>query len=398
MNKKLLSFLAFASLFSCALTACDPSTAKTENREYVVYADGSSEPSKTPTISASPDNGQVVEIAPVSYMNYACDLDDPRNADKYYTAGVEDTKPRAVTITWNAQENVNNYVLYLSDNSNMSNPQTFFTLSTSYDVKDLFAGKTYYYQVHAYFDDYTVISRKFNFKTYDFSRTLDIDGVQNARDFGNKITANGDKKIKQGLVYRSATLDSVTEKGKKQAELIYGIKTDLDLRAVGPTSSPLGSSVNYVNNGYGTYGSPYYVSNNPNSGSGIDTLAYQPSMKENLKVFANQNNYPVLFHCAVGRDRTGTLAIVLGLLLGADVAQLKQDYCCFVFTSICNDSSSTYMYNNMNSIFVYFSNYVGNDNISNGDIYDRAEEYCLDIGVTASEISSIRNILLEDVE
>ena len=141
------------------------------------------------------------------------------------------------------------------------------------------------------------------------------------------------------MVYRTAYLNPATEQGKIQATLGYGIKTDLDLREPGPTSSPLGGSVNYVNNGVGSYGSPYYVS----SSSGINAEDYKPAMRENLKLFTDLNNYPIVFHCAVGRDRTGTLAVMLELLCGVDIEQVKQDYIVYVFTSICNAESVSVM-------------------------------------------------------
>ena len=83
----------------------------------------------------------------------------------------------------------------------MTNTQSIFRDVQNVTLKDLFAGSHYYYQIHAHYSDKTIISRRFDFKTVDFFRLINIDGVQNGRDLGNKKTVDGTKRIKQGLVY-----------------------------------------------------------------------------------------------------------------------------------------------------------------------------------------------------
>lgn len=393
MNKKKLLF-GFSLISFLLLTGCKGNDISTSlsNKEVVVYADGSQIPLNDPTIEGSLKNAQEISILPEAWMNYYHDLDDYTNVSKYYQAGVENTKPTSNTLTWSIIDDGDYYIVYLSTSINMTNPLTIFSLEESVELKDLYAGTHYYYQIYAHYTDRTVISRRFDFKTVDFFRTLDIDGVQNARDIGNKLTADGKKRVKQGLVYRSANLDNVTEKGKIQAIEQYGIKTDLDLREKGATSSPLGESVNYINNGFGQYGSPYYI-----GPAGVQQADYQPTMLANLQVFEDLNNLPLVFHCAVGRDRTGTLAVTLYLLLGIDLEQIRQDFIVYAFTSICNDSSPSVFYTNLENLLDYYSSYIGNDSVDNGTIYDRAVEYCNDIGLTDSEINTIRANLLEDV-
>ena len=116
-------------------------------------------------------------------------------------------------------------------------------------------------------------------------------------------------------------------------------------------------------------------------------------MRDNLKIFANSQNYPVVFHCAVGRDRTGTLATTLGLLLGVKVELLKEDYAVSFFSKACNSANFNEYITNMNSLFRFFENYGGKNK---GSIYERTENYCRLIGLTDSDINSIRNNLLED--
>ena len=76
---------------------------------------------------------------------------------------------------------------------------------------------------------------RFNFVVPNgYLRTITVDGVNNFRDLGDGVH------LKQGLIYRSATLEnntsanqdnplSITEKGKKQISYL-GLKSEIDLR------------------------------------------------------------------------------------------------------------------------------------------------------------------------
>ncbi len=390
MKASFSKFIVLLGIVPAFLVGC-AKQAKNDNpfaHETVIYNNRGEQVNTNPTIDVSVKNGQEVSILPTEWMSLKDNFSDYKNAENYRVEGVENTTPKSVDITWTSESGALYYLVVLSLNQNMTDSSSIFRDEQSVSLKDLFAGSHYYYQIHAYYSDKTIISRRFDFKTVDFFRLISIDGVQNGRDLGNKKTTDGAKRIKQGLVYRTAYLDPVTEQGKAQAKVGYGIKTDLDLREPNYTTTPLGEGVNYVNNGVGNAGSPYYV----NSDHGVNATAYQPAMRDNLKVFANMNNYPIVFHCAVGRDRTGTLAVVLELLCGVDMEQIKQDYIVYVFTSICNSTPVSTMAASFEALLNYFYSYGGYS-----DYYQGAEKYCLDIGVTSSEINTIRNILLEDV-
>ena len=130
-----------------------------------------------------------------------------------------------------------------------------------------------------------------------------------------KATLDGvEYRVKQGMIYRGANLDKITEKGKQQFLYDFGIKTDLDLRTPGEdgagTKSPVSDSLNYINISGRYYAGDY------GSGNGIDKEVNQAVFAEEIRVFANPDNYPVYIHCTLGRDRTGTLAFVISGLLG----------------------------------------------------------------------------------
>jgi len=53
---------------------------------------------------------------------------------------------------------------------------------------------------------------------------------------------------------------------------------------------------------------------------------YGKRIVEALEVIADPANHPIVFHCAVGKDRTGMLAAMLLTLLGAKEADIIEDY------------------------------------------------------------------------
>lgn len=370
---------------------------KSENpkltHEYIYFSDGREQQVKEPTIEAKIKNGVDVSILPDEWMGYYDDIDDYKSIRYYYKSGTENTKPVAPSLTWNVENAANEYGIDLSIHKDMSD-STFLaaTGDKTIELKDLFAGTHYYYQIHAKYDDREVVSKRFDFHTTDFIRTIDIDKVLNARDIGNKKTEDNKKRVKQGLVFRSANLDSVTATGRQDAIEKYGIKTDLDLREAGQKDNPLGEPVHYINNSTAIYGAPAYYSMD----NGVNCEEYQPAMLNNLKVFANKDNLPVVFHCAVGRDRTGTLAVMLYLLLGVEIEEIKQDYVVSFFSSACNGASFETYTESMEALIDYYTYYKSKDGNNLGTVYERAERYALDIGLTKEEVKAIRDNLLED--
>ena len=367
---------------------------KEKNYERIVYSDGREEINNEPTIESLISDGEVVSILPSEWMEFYEKRTSVRDVDYYNLPGSEICSPKPVEVGWSNKNESSKYTFLLSTNKEMNDYVAIESDIAKVKLEDLFAGTTYYYQIKAQYEDHYVLSKRFNFKTADFIRTIHIDNVLNTRDIGNKKTNDGKKRIKQGLVYRTANFDDVSAKGKTQAIEKYGIKTDLDLREQGPTESPLGQSVNYINNGVSTYGSPLYVSYD----NGVNCAEYQVAMRDNLKVFADKNNFPLAFHCAVGRDRTGTLAITLYLLLGIDIEQIKMDYAVSFFSKACNTYSFSDYENAMDNLFKYFEHYKGGNISDKDNIYKRVEAYCLHVGLSKDEISEIRNNLLEDIK
>ncbi|NIY15095.1 MAG: hypothetical protein GWM98_09415, partial [Nitrospinaceae bacterium] len=54
--------------------------------------------------------------------------------------------------------------------------------------------------------------------------------------------------------------------------------------------------------------------------------AFRDEYLKIFQVFADRENYPVLFHCVGGADRGGTVAFLLNGLLGKDREHLIRDF------------------------------------------------------------------------
>ena len=298
--------------------------------------------------------------------------------------------PDVPLLTWTVGENASYYKVYVSTDEKLEHYQCYLTSKPELTVEHLYTGTTYYWFVDAVYGNYTVRSEVFTFTAQQTPRTVDIEGVSNSRDIGGYITLDG-LRIKQGLVYRSAKLDNITEMGRYTLLNVLGVKTDLDLRGdrndyYKNATHPV-TELNHI-----VVACPWY-----STGSNhiwMDDYNKAEFAKA-IKVFADPDNYPIIFHCSLGRDRTGTLAMVLEGLLGVDENTLMMEYELSVFSYWGTNGGTKYnngLRNNIHDTYLYIDNNYEGDSFS-----EKVEDFLLEIGVTAEEIASIKSIMLEEV-
>ncbi|MBQ7343164.1 MAG: tyrosine-protein phosphatase [Clostridia bacterium] len=307
--------------------------------------------------------------------------------------------PSVPVFKWSVGEAAKYYKVYVANNSAFNSAQCYLTNLAELSVEHLYVDTTYYWYVDAVYGDHTVRSEIFSFTTAKTPRTVCIDGVSNSRDIGGYITADG-KRIKQGMVYRSAKLDDITELGKYTLVNILGVKTDLDLRGARTSDGNGGYYSNLKNTTHPVSELEHITVAAPWYSTGENGIWYDEFNKDELakavKVFADPDNYPIIFHCSLGRDRTGTLALVLGGLLGLDENTLMMEYELSVFSYWGAYGSTKYndgLRNSIHNTYLYIDNNYEGDTFS-----EKVEDFLLDIGVTADEIASIKDIMLEEVE
>jgi protein-tyrosine phosphatase len=230
------------------------------------------------------------------------------------------------------------------------------------------------------------------------ARVVDWKGVPNARDLGGLPGKNG-RCVRRGRIYRTAGLNDnakYREKGAKVnlprdqwkgpgksritppvRELIVeklGVKTDLDLRTdretFKMTLSPLGDKVKWIKISSSNY-------------SGLGETKGREAFAKCFKVFLEEANYPIVFHCIAGADRTGTLACILNGLLGVDADLLYKDWR-YTWAGQGKEAPEGYWADLMK----VFSQYEG------ATLNERIEKFVLSNGFTAEDIEKFRSLML----
>lgn len=252
-----------------------------------------------------------------------------KKINDYTGAGVVDeSKSISLTISWSWEYEVEEQSFILSENEELNNAKTYVLSENSIELSNLKIGMTYYFKITANKDESDIYS----FSTRDLGlRNMNVATLSNIRDLGG-IHLDNNKRIKQGMIYRSAEMNEtytqdtlVSEADINLLTNEFGIKSDIDLRnnvevkdkieTGGITSSPLGENVNYVPCPM-LFGGQNILTRSEN----------QESIKDFFTYLGEESHYPMVFHCAQGKDRTGCMAYIIEALLGADIDIMMRDY------------------------------------------------------------------------
>ena len=210
--------------------------------------------------------------------------------------------------------------------------------------------------------------------------------VRNGRDLGG-YKGLGGKTLAYHKLYRGGRIDGkyCSSTGKKEM-LAEGIKAELDLRESSdvPSSSPLGSSVSFYAPGFD---------------SGYNTMVRdnKPKVKLSFEFVVNclRQGKPVYFHCAAGRDRTGTMAILLLGVLGVSESDMAKDYELTYFSPAdWSMYQGSYQHTRNNYSYPSVRKTIFNETTS-GTYQERIEKYLLQIGVSQKDIDDFRSIMLQ---
>lgn len=251
-----------------------------------------------------------------------------------YTNGKkEKSRPEPVRFEWKSSIDYDTdaeYILNISENEDMTESVSYYSSTENLDVYNLKVGTKYYWTVDL--NGTTSSVEKFEIDSA-CPRNLYVDGITNVRDLGGWETENN-AKVKQGLMFRCGRLNEssastvnieITEDGKKTMLDELKVKSEIDLRKVndgetgGITSSPLGDTVTY-------YSCPMEWEGD----------MFKDNREQILNVFSilsDRKNYPVIFHCNIGTDRTGMISFLVNALLGVPEDCLIKDY---MFSNFAN--------------------------------------------------------------
>ena len=379
---KTISFVLLLVLSISCFSACSENEGVSGSRKWVTVSR---------QINMGDETDDIIRVVSPE-QNAELMLDNDKIADYYanYSKGYSVRKGyfgmgdiymmNAPTIEWDC-ENGRYYQLFIADNPAFEDAEVFLTTKQSLKIENLIPGKRYFWKVRVNLTNgEEKTSKTYSFYTKGNVRTITLDGVSNSRDLGGIRNAEN-KSVKFGLIYRSANLDSVTEEGIKEAKRL-GIKTDLDLRGgEAPAVSPLGSNVNLIVKNAPSYtGAP----------SGINgTQEYKDALRDEIKLFAYEENYPILFHCQIGRDRTGTLAMFILAICGVEKEAIIKEYELSYFSAIATDGAK-----DCPEWIDYTCYFLGELCPEYKTLSEQAAAYAISLGVTEEEIAAIKRIVL----
>ncbi len=257
--------------------------------------------------------------------DYLSAKDDYEQIMALQTADIFDKQ--MTSIRFESQKNADSYTIVLSSAEGEMKYEVSGT-ETEYTFNSLMPNTQYYVKVQAYDGDECIHeTKKQSFTTQgDFcQRIVNVDGVSNVRDVGG-YSAQGNSKVKYGLIYRGARLNGITDIGITTFTQELKIKTELDVRY----STDGGKAVDMEGVTYKQLGMVAYNSILPDTcqpkTNGLFDKRTIDGIKGVFETIANPENLPVYIHCTAGADRTGTICYLIGGVLGVKYEDLVQDF------------------------------------------------------------------------
>ena len=234
-----------------------------------------------------------------------------------------------ITLTWNyekpegnEEKEVEKYSVIYGQNPDLSDG---YRVDASADKDEItfnnpYLGANYYQLIATYTDGSTDEApiKIFNVN-HTYPRNLTIEGMTNCRDIGGRATVDGGM-IKQGLIYRTSGKNqngSLTDATTEEMINHLGLKNEINLAGDS-------NSYNLKLNGTTLFEGSRMDTSSTGGYSHISRNA--EAVKNFFNFIADENNYPLYYHCKIGTDRTGLCTILLHGLLGVSYEDIYQDY------------------------------------------------------------------------
>ncbi len=172
-----------------------------------------------------------------------------------------------------------------------------------------------------------------------YSRHIGLKSVTNFRDIGGYRTRNGNS-VAWRRVFRSGEFAKITRNDFQRLTEEIGLTSVIDLRS---TLEVERQGIGLLAEADIRYRNIAFMTDDDDPGANASRYAHCTNMGEfylemarqkdygkriieALEVIADPKNHPIVFHCAVGKDRTGMLAAVLLSLLGVAEKDIIEDY------------------------------------------------------------------------
>ncbi len=324
-----------------------------------------------------------------AYLDYQGDY-STINPDLYPNGSTSISDPVAVKLEWTHGEaegkTLKNYSVILGQKADLSDGYEHKgTKAKKLDVYNSYIGKNYFKVVANYTDgskDETAIL-EYTVKN-NGPRNLKVGNMTNCRDLGGRVTEDGGK-IKQGLIFRTCgnnyNMRGLTYDEEAKTTFIDELKVKSEINVSNDDSYNFSFQGVKLKKFYMDYGGSanHHLSRNAES------------VKNYFNYLADENNYPVFYHCRIGTDRTGLCTIMTLGLLGVSENTIYQDYLFSNFGAIGEKR--------------YIGEKAGQDNIKNymaeinrlsGKTFkNKVYNFLLTIGVTKENLNKVISILTE---
>jgi len=293
-----------------------------------------------------------------------------------------------VNVYWNYEppknKNVLNYGVTYGQDSNLSDGYTIKTTNQTASIVNPYLGVNYF-RITAQLSDKSTEQSDIHSFIVDETcpRNLAIEGMTNCRDIGGINLEDGGK-IKQGLIYRTSGYHydyntSPTDAGITEMLQHLKFKTEVNVA----------DSSEHVLNLHGTTVKNLYMDFRGNSTHVFSRNA--ESVKNFFNLLTDTSNYPLFFHCRIGTDRTGLIAILLNGLLGTPMNNIYQD---FLFSNFGNIQEKRYIGEKAknDNIEVYLKEI---NSIAGKTFKNKVYNTLLAIGVSSSTLDKVISNLTE---
>ena len=225
------------------------------------------------------------------------------------------------------------YTVYFADNMAFENATTVTTTNQQLvNYGTFIPGTTYFWKVvgdlegsNSIIDYFTIVDAPI--------RPIETESILNTRDIGGWKTESG-KTVQYGMIYRCARTNRVGDNQCADGDVtlfrdVLGVATEIDLRgadAYKQSMSVFGEDILYVRAPISAYSCiiPEFAQTEPVYATFDGGTPW--SIKSIFEVLGQEENYPVVFHCNAGADRTGTLAFLINGVLGVSYEDLTRDF------------------------------------------------------------------------
>ena len=456
--KRVLALLLLVPMIMCCHK--DPNKGKTENdfngEEYVKAApmvkDGdvvlanSEYTEKFLTEVTYPDKtyDQYTDIFKY-YGGFGSEVGEPLTWTNWQKNWPDGDKPNSYSIRWKAFEDITiGYKLHLQDALGWSQDLDIKAGSCYVDITNLVPNDTYTYSVTAKDDANTVVASGTFTTTGHLHQVFFKTKCRNARDLGGWKTESG-KMVKYRKIYRGGRMNDPWEtmlnaSGKKEV-LAEGIGAELELRGSDDyMTKPAVDGLDHCHPCIEEGGKVMLGVTKPSAKNCAKWLKLDPASpktaeeKEAINVSsytptaeefaAFQTAYKaktkecfmfvynsvkagkgVYFHCSLGRDRTGTMGVLILGVLGVREGDISKEYELTYFAPVGFSVSSSDKDSNPEPIFKntrmhwvysdivpYFWSLAGSGSFASG-----VEKYLVqEAGVSQAVIDDFRSIMLTD--